>query len=137
MRSMNIYVSDDTSDGIITINSDSKFSVARMRKEDVKLYGSALDFPGVYMLLIGDNSVYVGMSDLDTVRNRIMNTHSGDIDSSWHTCAAVDNQAGRFTGIGCDRGTRCGISGTALGAKYLQCLIIFTGFRACTSGRSP
>jgi len=85
MKSMNIYVSDDTSDGIITINSDSKFSVARMRKEDVKLYGSALDFPGVYMLLIGDNSVYVGMSDLDTVRNRIMNTHSGDIDSSWHT----------------------------------------------------
>ena len=39
-----------------------------------------------YLLLVGSDAVYVGQTGLDTIQKRIQNTHSGDIDSLWHTC---------------------------------------------------
>ena len=53
--------------------------------EELELYENSLSLPGVYMLLIGNDTVYVGQSGLDAIGNRIVNTHSGTIDSSWHT----------------------------------------------------
>ena len=86
MRGIKIYLADGTYDGAITMESTaSKFTAARIPKSEVSQYSLDLEEPGIYFLLIGSDSVYVGQSGLDTVRKRILNTHSGSIDSSWHT----------------------------------------------------
>ncbi len=72
-------------DGPVTMNSSSHFYMVRAQRSDVPLYSDELDKPGVYLLLVGSNSVYVGESSLDTVKQRIFNTHTGTIDASWHT----------------------------------------------------
>ena len=86
MDKLNIYLADGKYDGAIIMNStSSKFSVARIKREEIADFDIALDEPGVYFLLIGDDSVYVGQSGLDTVRKLVLNTHSGSIDADWHT----------------------------------------------------
>ena len=86
MRSVQIYLADTEADGAVMINSPSShFTAARIPKEEITIYENSLSMPGVYMLLIGNDTVYVGQSGLDTIKNRIVNTHSGNIDSSWHT----------------------------------------------------
>lgn len=86
MRSVSIFLADTDADGAVLINSPSShFTAARIPKEELDLYENSLSMPGVYMLLIGSDTVYVGQSGLDTIKNRIVNTHSGNIDSSWHT----------------------------------------------------
>ena len=72
-------------DGPVTMNSSSHFYMVRAQRSDVPLYSDELDKPGVYLLLVGTSSVYVGESSLDTVKQRIFNTHTGTIDASWHT----------------------------------------------------
>lgn len=72
-------------DGPVTMNSSSHFYMVRAQRSDVPLYSDELDKPGVYLLLVGTSSVYVGESSLDTVKQRIFNTHTGTIDTSWHT----------------------------------------------------
>ena len=72
-------------DGPVTMNSSSHFYMVRAQRSDVPLYSDELDKPGVYLLLVGSSSVYVGDSSLDTVKQRIFNTHTGTIDASWHT----------------------------------------------------
>jgi hypothetical protein len=89
MRGLNIYLADGSYDGSITMRSDSsKISAIRVKKEDIPEYWADLDGPGIYMLLVGNDSVYVGQTGLDTIKKRILNTHSGDIDSIWHTVLA-------------------------------------------------
>lgn len=86
MNSPNLYLADGTYEGPMVMSSTaSKFTAVRVKKMDVSLYANELDMPGIYFFLIGNDSVYVGQSGLDTVKKRIANTHSGDIDSSWHT----------------------------------------------------
>ena len=86
MNSLNIYMADGTYEGPIIMSSTaSKFTAVRVKKMDVAMYANELDMPGIYLLLVGNDSVYVGQSGLDTVKKRIQNTHSGNIDSSWHT----------------------------------------------------
>ncbi|MCR4884641.1 MAG: hypothetical protein K6A68_13800 [Clostridiales bacterium] len=86
MKSVSIFLADTDADGAVLINSPSShFTAARIPKEELDLYENSISMPGVYMLLIGSDTVYVGQSGLDTIKNRIVNTHSGNIDSSWHT----------------------------------------------------
>ena len=86
MKSVSIFLADTDIDGAVLINSPSShFTAARIPKEELELYENSLSLPGVYMLLIGNDTVYVGQSGLDAIGNRIVNTHSGTIDSSWHT----------------------------------------------------
>ena len=86
MNSLNLYMADGTYEGpIIMSSTTSKFTAVRVKKMDMAMYANELDMPGIYLLLVGNDSVYVGQSGLDTVKKRIQNTHSGDIDSSWHT----------------------------------------------------
>ena len=76
-------MADGSYDGSVIMRSDSsKISAVKVKKEDIPEYETDLDGPGIYMLLIGNDSVYVGQTGLDTIKKRIMNTHSGDIDSS-------------------------------------------------------
>lgn len=89
MRGLNIYMADGSYDGPVIMRSDSsKITAVRLQKEDIPEYETDLDGPGIYMLLVGNDSVYVGQTGLDTINKRIMNTHSGDIDSLWHTVLA-------------------------------------------------
>ena len=86
MNSLNLYLADGTYEGPMVMSSTaSKFTTVRVKKMDILMYANELDMPGIYFLLVGNDSVYVGQSGLDTVKKRIVNTHSGDIDSSWHT----------------------------------------------------
>lgn len=47
--------------------------------------GGTLDGPGIYLLLVGKDDIYVGQSSHDSVGRRILNAHSGTIDHDWHT----------------------------------------------------
>ncbi len=86
MNNLNLYLADGTYEGPIVMSSTaSKFTAVRVKKMDVPSYENEFNMPGIYLLLIGNDSIYVGQSGLDTVRKRILNTHSGNIDSSWHT----------------------------------------------------
>ena len=86
MRGLRIYLADGTYNGTVTMSSDSsKISAIRVTRENISNYENELDGAGVYMLLVGSNAVYVGQTGLDTIQKRIQNTHSGNIDSSWHT----------------------------------------------------
>lgn len=85
MDNINIALVDGTLDGTIIMSSMSKVKVVRVAKEDVPKYKyNDLDGPGVYFLLVGASDVYVGQTALDPVATRIVNTHSGKIDSLWH-----------------------------------------------------
>lgn len=86
MNGLSIYLADGTYDGTIIMTSTaSKFSAVRVKRNDVPGYNSELNGPGIYLLLVDNDSVYVGQTGLDTINKRIFNTHSGNIDSSWHT----------------------------------------------------
>ena len=89
MDRLSIYLADGTFDGPITMTSPaSSFTAIRVRREDMGLYLEDLNKPGIYLLLIGNDTVYVGQSGLDTIGKRVLNTHSGTIDSTWHTLVA-------------------------------------------------
>lgn len=89
MNGVNIYLEDGTFNGTVTLRSaSSKITAIRVAKDKIHDYPTELDGVGVYLLLIGNNSVYVGQTGLDRLEKRITNTHSGDIDSQWHTAMA-------------------------------------------------
>lgn len=85
MKNVNINLVNGDSDGSIIISSSSKIRTVRVEKADVAAYNSELNGPGVYFLLIGNDEIYVGQSAIDPIAKRVMNTHSGSIDSLWHT----------------------------------------------------
>lgn len=86
MNGITIYLPEGTYNGVVTMNStSSSVSTIRVSKDSVRQYEMDLDGPGIYFLLVGDNEVYVGQSGLESIVKRIQNTHSGTIDSSWHT----------------------------------------------------
>lgn len=92
MDKLNIYLADGTYEGPIIMSSTaSKILAVRVKKEEAAMYANELDNPGIYLLLIENDTVYVGQSGLDTIRNRVMNTHSGSIDSLWHTVLAFSH----------------------------------------------
>lgn len=85
MRGIEIYLVDEDFNGAMILKCSSSNCLAvRAKKSEVGQYNE-LNAPGIYFLLVGNDAVYVGQSGLNTVANRIMSTHSGNIDSSWHT----------------------------------------------------
>lgn len=86
MNGLNIYLADGTLNGpIIMSSSSSFFGAVRTKRMDIPNYVQDLSYPGVYMLLIGNDTVYVGQSGLNTIAKRVVAPHSGNIDSLWHT----------------------------------------------------
>lgn len=69
-------------------SASSKILSTRVEKGKIHKYHNELNGAGIYLLLIGNDSIYVGETGLDTLENRIMNTHTGTIDSQWHTVLA-------------------------------------------------
>ena len=102
MFDVKIHLADATFDGAVTMSSaTSKFSAIRIDKSLVSMYANDLNNPGIYFLLIGTDTVYVGQSGLDVIGKRIMNTHSGSIDKDWHTvlafpCSGINMSANEF-----------------------------------------
>lgn len=89
MNGVNIYLEDGTFNGTVTLRSaSSKITAIRVAKDKIHDYPTELDGVGVYLLLIEKNSIYVGQTGLNTLEKRITNTHTGDIDSKWHTALA-------------------------------------------------
>ena len=89
MRHIEIILESGTFEGAVTMRSMySQFRATRVSKADLSDYAVDLDYPGLYMLLIGTDTVYVGQTAMNTIAKRIMSTHSGSIDSSWHTVLA-------------------------------------------------
>lgn len=86
MNGLNIYLANGNYNGPVTMHSgSSKFAAVRVERSAIQDYETDLDGPGIYFLLVGNDSIYVGQTGLDTIKKRIMNTHTGDIDSLWHT----------------------------------------------------
>ena len=86
MNGLNIYLADGTLNGpIIMSSSSSFFGAVRTKRMDIPNYVQDLSYPGVYMLLIGNDTIYVGQSGLNTIAKRVVAPHSGNIDSLWHT----------------------------------------------------
>lgn len=89
MNKVEIMLENGTFEGPITMHSiNSQFRATRISRTDVPDYSVDLEYPGIYMLLIGTDTVYVGQTAMNTIVKRIMSTHSGTIDSSWHTVLA-------------------------------------------------
>lgn len=94
MDKLHIYLADGTFDGPITMNSPvSKFTATRVQRMEMEQYDRDLDKPGIYFLLIGNDTVYVGQSALNTISKRVVNPHTGTIDSMWHTLVAFACEA--------------------------------------------
>lgn len=88
MDKLGIFLSDGNWDGPVTMDSPSSmFKVIRVKKVDLNIYQADLGLPGVYFLLIGKDSVYVGQTS-DSIYKRILSTHTGDIAKLWHTVVA-------------------------------------------------
>lgn len=86
MNGLTMYLADGTYDGAITMESlVSKFKAVRVDRRDVPKYFADLNAPGIYLLMVDGDSVYVGQSGFDTVGKRIMKPHAGTIDKNWHT----------------------------------------------------
>ena len=86
MKGIQIYLADVNYDGAITMcSTTSQILATRVEKDRVSEFFNELNGPGIYFLLVGSDSVYVGQTGLDTLQKRIMKTHSGNIDTSWHT----------------------------------------------------
>lgn len=82
MLGLTIYMADGTYNDTVTMSSPaSRFKAIRVKKEKISQYAHELDLPGVYMLLIDNDTVYVGESGFDTIGKRALNTHTGNIDS--------------------------------------------------------
>lgn len=85
-RLKDLFSRDGTYDGTVTMSSDSsKISAIRVAKENIQDYKNELNGPGIYLLLVGSDAVYVGQTGLDTIQRRLLNTYSGNIDSLWCT----------------------------------------------------
>lgn len=88
MDKLNIYLADGTFHGEITMSSPtSNFTAVRVRRRDMNEYQEELLKKGVYFLLIGTDTVYVGETG-DKIFNRAVAPHSHEIDASWHTLVA-------------------------------------------------
>lgn len=89
MHGLKIYLADGTFKGTVTMSSDSsKFTAVRVSRKAMHEFDTELDGTGIYFLLVGTDTVYVGQTGLDTLQKRIVNKHSADIDKSWHTVLA-------------------------------------------------
>lgn len=98
MKGISIYLAGEDYNGAMILSCSASSCLAvRVDKKEVSQY-KELDNPGIYFLLVGSDSVYVGQSGLDTVAKRIMNTHSGSIDSSWHTVVGFVDKSNTLQG---------------------------------------
>lgn len=86
MKSVNLYFAENDIEGALSISSNlSKIMLTRLEKAKVAFDQDGLNGSGIYFLLIGTNKRYVGETGLDTLKKRILNKHTGDIDKLWHT----------------------------------------------------
>lgn len=89
MLDVQINLSDATYNGAIMMSSTtSKFIAIRTERSDTDSFTKELGHPGIYFLMVGTDSVYVGETDLQSILTRINSTHTGTIDASWHTLLA-------------------------------------------------
>ena len=86
MKSVNLYFAENDIEGALSISSNlSKIMLTRLEKAKVAFDQDGLNGSGIYFLLIGTNKIYVGETGPDTLKKRILNKHTGDIDKLWHT----------------------------------------------------
>ena len=89
MDRLSIYLADGTFNGPVIMSSPaSNFTAVRVSRDDMNQYSEDLKKPGIYLLLIEDDTIYVGQSGLDAIGRRALNPHTGTIDSVWHTLVA-------------------------------------------------
>ena len=68
MRHIEIILESGTFEGAVTMRSMySQFRATRVSKADLSDYAVDLDYPGLYMLLIGTDTVYVGQTAMNTI----------------------------------------------------------------------
>ena len=89
MNGLHIYLKNGNFQGPVTMRAkNASFRVTRVSRKDVPKYSVDMEYPGLYMRLIDKDTVYVGQTSMNTIAKRIMSTHTGTIDASWHTVLA-------------------------------------------------
>ena len=89
MTGIQIILEDGTYDGNITMDltSSASFRAARVKRDDVDKNPDYFDGKGIYLLLIGNNTVYVGQTN-KTIDPRIFERHRNNIHKIWDTVIA-------------------------------------------------
>ena len=87
MENLSVFSASPNFDGVITIDSSSKISATKVCRADVSGVSTRLSKPGIYMLFINRDSVYVGQSS-SSIKNRIFSPHSGGIENEWQSVVA-------------------------------------------------
>ena len=94
MEKLTVYLDNGTYDGTVILESIlSNIKAVYVKRDEIKNFTTYFEKPGIYFLFMNDNDVYVGQTGLDTINNRIKNSHSGDIDSKWHSVLAFSWQS--------------------------------------------
>ena len=69
MQGLRIYLADGNYDGTIIMSSDSsKVSAIRVARRDMDDYERELNGFGIFLLLMGEDSVYVGQTGIDLLK---------------------------------------------------------------------
>ena len=86
MNRLTIYLEDGTYHGAVALSSPtSPFSAVRVTRSKMDQYYADLNQPGVYMLVLPHDTVYVGQSGQTTIEDRVRKYHSGQINTMWNT----------------------------------------------------
>ncbi len=89
MNKLTIYLENGTFSGPVVLSSPSSpFSAVRVARAEMDQYYADLNQPGLYMLLLSDDTVYVGQSGQSTIEDRVKKYHSGHIEAMWKTLIA-------------------------------------------------
>lgn len=89
MENVNVVLANGSFNGPVKLfSSFSRVTAFFVSRSNVSQYSRELNKKGIYLLFIGSKSIYVGEAHLTSIYKRIFNTHSGEIDNSWHSVAA-------------------------------------------------
>lgn len=89
MENVNVVLANGSFNGPVKLfSSFSRVTAFFVSRSNVSQYSRELNKKGVYLLFIGSKSIYVGEAHRNSIYKRIFNTHSGEIDNSWHSVAA-------------------------------------------------
>lgn len=88
MKRLSILLADGNYDGDVTLKSSkSKIVAVRATRETFQMYTSELNHVGVYILMLGSNTVYVGQTGRECI-DRVFKSHTDGLERNWHTALA-------------------------------------------------
>lgn len=93
MSSLEVYLEDGTFNGALRIKGVSrKFVAVRVKRSQRVLFERELNSPGIYILKLGREKIYVGQTN-KSVYNRSMESHTDAIQNEWDDIFSFSDQS--------------------------------------------